>query len=262
MANQINNKSEPINDLINIGSEIAGGATGAAVGFLAAGPTGAVLGGATAPLLTHTFRNLAAEIKRRLLSPREEVRIGATITFAINKIKENIASGQQIRQDSFFQKQLDERAASEEILESILLVAQREPQERKLQFYGNLIANIAFHSEIDKAEANLLISLCERMSYRQICLLSLFAQKERFDLRQENYRNVRNIGGSRVVLLQEIYDLYSQGMLNASGKVLLGLGDIKPAKINVQGTGGMLYELMELWKVDLQDLNKIVMLLR
>ena len=262
MDNKISDKPESINDLIKIGSEIAGGAAGAAIGFFTAGPAGAILGGATGPLLTHTFRNLAAEIKNRILGRQEVVRIGATIAFAAVKIQENISNGQQIRQDGFFQKQPDERTTGEEILEGILLVAQREHQEKKLQFYGNLVANIAFHPEIDRAQANLLIRLGERISYRQICLLALFVHKEKFDLRQEDYTKVESIGGAKVALLQEIYDLYSQGMLNASGVAMFGLGDVTPSKMNVQGTGVMIYNLMELGKVNTQDLNEVAMLLR
>lgn len=264
MANQNSDKSESesIDDLISIGSEIAGGVAGATVGFFTGGPTGAILGGTTAPLLKHVFRNIATEIKHRILGRREEARIGATIAFAAEKIRENIANGQQIRQDSFFQKQIDERAAADEILEGVLLVAQREHQEKKLQFYGNLVANIAFYPEIDRAQANLLIRLGEHISYRQICLLSLFVHKEKFNLRQEDYRNAGSIGEAKVALLQEIYDLYSQGMLNASGEALLGLGDVKSGKMNVQGTGVMLYKLMELWKVDIKDLDAIAILLR
>ena len=59
-----------------------------------------------------------------------------------------------------------------------------------------------------------------------------------------------------------IYDLYLQGMLNASGMALLSLADIKPGKIKVQGAGATLYELMELWKVGMQDIVGIIELLR
>jgi hypothetical protein len=254
-----------VDDLIKIGSEIAGSAAGATIGFFTAGPAGAALGGATGPLLAYTFSRLGAEMRRRQLGPREELRIGATIAFAAEKIKQKLANGEQIRQDGFFQKQPNERTAADEILEGILLVAQREHQERKLPFYGNLIANIAFHPEIDRAQANLLIRLAERISYRQICLLALFGSpaKQDFGLRQEDYSKAGNIGAARVGLLQEIYDLYSQGMLNASGVALIDLPGVVPGKMNVQGTGAMLYNLMELSRIDLMehDITEIVSLL-
>ncbi|MCK4351797.1 hypothetical protein KAW65_00125 [candidate division WOR-3 bacterium] len=262
MANPKNNKSESIDDLVTVGSDIAGGVAGASVGFFTAGPGGAVLGGISGPLLAHTFRRLAKEIKHRFLGKREEVRIGATIAFAAEKIQENIANGQQVRQDDFFREQLNERASAEEILEGVLLAAQREHQEKKLQFYGNLVANISFHPEIDRAQANLLIRLGEDISYRQMCLLALFAHKGKFGLRQEDYRGTGNIDATIGVLLQEIYNLYSRGMVNCSGEALLGLKDVRPAKMNVQGAGATLYNLMELWKVSAQELNRLTTLLR
>jgi len=257
---------EPVDSLIEVGSDIAGGIAGAALGFFTIGPGGAVLGGAAAPLLTHTFRKVASEIKHRYLSPREEVRIGATIAFAVKKIQDNIAKGQHIRQDGFFETQPDKRAAAHEISEAILLAAQREFEEKKLRFYGNLLANIAFHPEIDRATANLLITLGQRISYRQMILLSLFANKERFGLREEDYRNEVITDPVEFGLLQEIYDLFSQHMLNASGgkspTLIGGLLAVQPAKMNVQGTGFTLYDLMELYEVDAQDLDNVAQLLR
>jgi hypothetical protein len=266
MTKRKKGKSEPVDDLIEIGSDIAGGTAGAALGFFTAGPAGAVLGGATAPLLVHTFRKMASEIRHRYLGVREEVRIGATIAFAARKIQENIANGQQIRQDGFFETQPGERAAAEEVLEALLLVAQREHQEKKLPFYGNLLANIAFHHEIDRAYANLLIRLGDQISYRQMCLLVLFAsqRKDGYHLRQEDYRSASTTADT-IALLQEIYELYSQGMLNASGEALLGIGDVKPAKMKVQGTGAMLCNLMELWRIESlreEDLIETAILLR
>jgi len=266
LVRQGKKKERTVDDMIKVAAEIAGGAAGATVGFFTAGPAGAALGGGTGPLLAYTFMRLGAEMGRRLLAPREELRIGATFAFAADRIRQKLANGEQIRQDSFFQKQPDERAAADEVLEATLLVAQREHQERKLPFYGNLIANIAFHPEIDRAQGNLLIRLAQRISYRQICLLALFGSpdKQSFALREKDYRNVGSVGIARIGLLQEVYDLYSRGMLNASGEALLGLGDVTPNKMNVQGTGAMLYNLMELWRIDTmgQDISEIVKLLR
>lgn len=217
-------------------------------------------------MITHICRKLAEEVKKRFLGHREEVRIGATLTFAVVKIRENITNGQQVRRDGFFQEQPDQRAAAEEILEGILLVAQREHEEKKLLFYGNLVANIAFHSEISRAEANLLIRLGERLSYRQICLLKLFMDKDRFRLKQENYRDFGNLGEARVALLQEIYDLYSQRIMDLPLDLVFGqnlprLEDINPGKLKIQAIGTRLYHLMELSRVESEDLQEIATLL-
>lgn len=255
-------QKDAIEELISTGSEIASGAAATAIGFLSAGIEGAIVGGASGPLLTKIFCHIGQEIKDRFLGSREKVRIGATFAFAVAKIQENIKQGQKIREDDFFKDQPEERATAKEILEGILLASQREHEEKKCKFYGSLYANIAFHPEIDRAQANLLIRLAERLSYRQLCLLALFAKNEKFGLRQGDYRGEGKIVWDRVSLLQEIYELYVQNMLNASGEALLGLGDVNPDKMKIQGTGAFLYNLMELWAIDKEDLEDIAKLLR
>lgn len=260
--------SGSIEELIGVGAEITGGvlaSTGAA--FFAAGLAGAAAPLFAAPMIAYLFRKLGREVMHRTLGHREEVRVGATLTFAAAKIQENIAKGLLVRQDGFFQEQPSDRADAEEILEGVLLAAQREHEEKKLQFYGNLEANIAFHPEIDRAQANLLIRLTESMSYRQMCLLTLFSTEKRLDLRREDYQNFGELGEARVALLQEIYNLCIQCILDSTfgglrvGQSIPRLEQLNPGEVSVQPTGSMLYNLMELWQVDLQDLEKLAVLL-
>jgi len=51
-------------------------------------------------------------------------------------------------------------------------------------------------------------------------------------------------------------------MLNASGEALLSLVDVNQVKMGVQGTGVTLFNLMELWRIDTQELTQIVTLLQ
>jgi hypothetical protein len=62
-------------ELVEKGSELSGAMAGAAIGLLG-GPPGALAGAAAGVVLTHTFRWVGGELRRRMLSPREEVRIG------------------------------------------------------------------------------------------------------------------------------------------------------------------------------------------
>lgn len=263
MNNMKEGKFESVTALIKYGANLAGSSAGAAVGALVGGPAGAVIGAVSGTTLTDAFVNIGFEISNRFLGNREKERIGAVFAFAIEKVQENINNGQQIRQDGFFQQQLGERATAEEIVEGMLLAAQREHEEKKLRYYGNLLANIAFLPDVDNAQANLLIKLGESISYRQICILALFAPGRDFNLKQENYRDGNIKTAERAALLQEIYDLYSRGMLtNLSGSALLSMTDITPALTRIQGTGVTLYNLMELWKIDVQELHPIAKILR
>jgi len=61
--------------------------------------------------------------------------------------------------------------------------------------------------------------------------------------------------------LQEIFELYSQGLLNGGGESFLGVGDIIPNKMKIQGITSSLHNLMELWTIEMKDIEDIATLL-
>ena len=255
--------AKAIEDLITAGSGIAGAAAAGAVGFLTGGPAGAALAASLGPLISHTLSEVATEIKDRVLGKREEARIGATIAFATKKIQENRDSGKKVRQDDFFAIPLGDRAAAEEIFEGVLIAAQREHEEKKLKFFGNLLANIAFHPEIDRPLAEVLISAAEAITYRQIGLLALFGLQETggFELRKRDYHGCE-VDNSLFVLLLEMYDLYTRGLVNCSGAGLIDPLLLIPSQMRLQGPGQILFGLMELSELDAEDLKALALLLR
>jgi len=266
-------EDEGIKSLVKAGSEMTGGAIGAVIGFLFAGPDGAAIGGASAPLLTRGIIEIGNDIAERFLSEREKIRIGEVIIFAAKKILEKLAAGEKLRDDGFFEQpstghpacaeiQTIERPPDKEVIEGFLLAVQREHEEKKLLFIGNLLANIFFYPSIDKAQVNLMIRISKSISYRQLCILSIFAHTEDFELRKESYRGHRNLGVKKISLVQEIADLDTQGLLNCSGEALLGLSDVNPSKMKIQGMGVLLYNLMELWDIDETDIDSIITLLK
>jgi hypothetical protein len=110
------------------------------------------------------------DASERLLSERERMRMGGVMLYSADKIRKKLAAGSQPRDDGFFEKPSKthpacaelpfvDRPAAQEILEGILLVAQREYEEKKLPFLGNLYANIAFDSSIDRPYANFLLKI-------------------------------------------------------------------------------------------------------
>jgi hypothetical protein len=262
-----------IKSLVEAGSSIGGPATGAGIGFLLGGPTGAAAGAGASYLIQQAIIKIGNDVGKRFLSEREKMRIGGVTLYAWKKVQKKRASGENLRDDDGFFEQpqtytacveipIIERPPAEETFEGVLLAVQREHEEKKLPFIGNLMANICFDRSIDKAQINLLIKLSEIISYRQLCILSIFAQHELFDLKKESYRGITTLGEKRISLLQEIADLYAQGLLNCSGEALLGLSGVNPSKMRIQGTGAMLYKLMELWNIDKDDLEPIINLLQ
>ena len=213
------------------------------------------------PTISHTLQKIGREISTRLLGKREEKRIGAALVFAARKIEANRAAGQTVRTDGFFTEQPDGRSPADEIAEGVLMVVQREHEERKLPFYGNLLANLAFQSGYDRAQSNLLIQLARRLSYQQLCLLAVVVNKARFAMQPSYRKKPRDASPAQVTALQQMMTMYQNGIVSdASNGVWLSLGDAVPADGQVQWPGGALYNLMELWMVPPSDVQEVATL--
>ena len=126
-------------------------------------------------------------------APREKTRIGAAFIYATRKAQQRLNNGHKIREDDFFSVHPPDRSAAEEIIEGVLIAAQREHEEKKVPYYGYLLANIAFTPTISRVHGNLLIRLGQSLSYNQLCLLAVFALKDKFGLRTGDYRGTSNV---------------------------------------------------------------------
>ena len=156
-------ETDKTKELISFGSEIAGAATGSVIGFLAAGPIGAVGGAVAGPFLTKGLE-IVADFALRNLSHREKVKAGAGLSFAYERIMQYLESGKIPRNDGFFDKDHSGRSASDEILEGVLIKCKQEHEEKKLRLIGNIYANVAFLSDISIAGANWLLQKVEELN--------------------------------------------------------------------------------------------------
>jgi hypothetical protein len=175
-------------------------------------------------------------------------------------------AGEHPRQDGFFDDAPTDRAGATEVFEGVLLAAQREHQEKKLRFFGNLVANLAFRPEYDRAHANHLIKVAEDLSFQQLCILSLAGSENglRVAPEQEVHEGQRPTRIEKVGLMAEIYDLSQRQMLTtrAGDSVEFEISTIVHMELSVDNAGTSLYILMELATVDGQDLARITRLLR
>jgi hypothetical protein len=134
-----NTANKSSNDLLESGAELVATLTGVAVGQAITGHAGEYAGAIVGPIICR----LLQEFSKRRLGRREKERLGAIVIFAIQKIEANFVVGNHIRSDDFFTDQPDGRSSAEEIAEGVLTVSQREYEERKIRFYGNLLGNLA-----------------------------------------------------------------------------------------------------------------------
>jgi hypothetical protein len=163
--------SSIIPEIIETGYEVGGSVGSAIIGGLLAGPVGAVIGAASGPILTKLFTKVGSEIKNRILGAREESRIGFTYATGYHKLKTRLEAGDELRKDDFFDVDENNRSTAEEVLEGVLRSAQSEYQEKKLKYYGNLLANISFDKSVTKDKAYLFLKIAQNLSYKQLCIL-------------------------------------------------------------------------------------------
>jgi hypothetical protein len=222
-------------------------------------------------LLKSGLFKIGNDFEKRFLSERERIRIGRVITYAIIKYHEKLAAGEIPRHDGFFELPSTgnpacaeiafvERPPNEEVIEGILLAVQREHEEKKLPFQGNLLVNIFFDSTIDISHANLLIKIGETISFTQMCLLSLFSEPYKSKIKGRYLDNIAfpKADNNLNSLFQEIFELGSQGLLYCSSQPVITLSYChNPDGVEVVGAGSDLYELMELGKINEADLDSI-----
>lgn len=158
-------ESSPVARLLSAGAELAGTGAGAAIGLFG-GPIGAV-GGAVAG---HLLGLVASDFATRMLSHREQVRVGAVIEFAASAIAAREVLGEVVRDDGFFD---GDRSSAQEVAEGVLIAAKNEHEENKIKYLGNLLASIAC-SDLDVSTANFAVSQAERLSWLDTQILAVF----------------------------------------------------------------------------------------
>jgi len=256
-------KDKIIEELVQTGSEISGSISGAVIGTIIAGPVGLIIGGASGPLISRMFKEIGLELKRRYISPREEVRLGAVFAFTIHKLQEYQKLGIPIRQDQFFTPNDHKRANSAEVLEGLLLTAQKEYEERKLKYLGNLFANICINQNITLEHAHQMIKASSNLSYRQFCFLELLNENRK---NQNHNSDTNPYGESKVDIsdvIIELRDLQQKGLLRISARIK-GYDDnsspILLQDLKITRSGSLFCDLLELNDLppdDLESFNKM-----
>jgi hypothetical protein len=255
------NEERALRAFLEPGREIAGELAGVGIGFLLGGPVGAIAG-AVVP-------SLVAQLHRQL-SEREQKRTAAVAIIAAARIQRMLDLGHEARHDGFMQGEAGHRSPAEEIAEGILISAQREHEEKKLPYLGNLLANFAFQEGLSRSDANLCLRFADRLSYRQLCLLALFGRKDEFpNLRDGTFEERVSADAPReglfelVAVLEEADELMNAGMLTQWSMLLGGRGEgLNPADVKLFRWGAILYDLMELNEVPADELQPLADMLR
>lgn len=250
-------------DLISTGSEILGSTVGAAIGLLAS-PVGPIAGAALGPLLIRVLKRVCAEFYDRQIGQRQRVRAGATAGYAILKIRERLDSGFRIRDDGFFDED-NKRSSAEEIFEGVIIKSHNEHEEKKAEYYANIFVTAAFDSRFTPESLNHYLSLAERLTYRQLCLLQLFSHPHQFDLLDGEYKRdyLKDASFEKLAVLHEMYDVYQLRLLkcqapgNGYPDDYMSFEQIHPSWMFLNDLGENLRQLMQLQTIPHEDLATV-----
>jgi hypothetical protein len=125
---------------------------------------------------------VVADYAERQLSLRERTRIGAAFAFAFDRVRIYLEQGRKPRTDAAFNLSSDDhRSEAASLLEGVVQVCRGEHQERKCRHLAAVFANTAF-SDTPPATAMFVLELGERLTYRQMALLSLMGRTREFQL--------------------------------------------------------------------------------
>lgn len=168
--------------------------------------------------------------------------------------------GKEIRDDGFFNEGTDDRSTADEIVEGALIAAQREHEERKVEYIGYLIANICFDDSLDASHSNALISTAERMSWRQMRILSYLLRLQEFTgldraVHTFDPDSVRGLEPAPDDFLHEFSELQRMRILMDIEAFMDFPFD--PSKHAVSNFGMQLYSLMELKRIESSVLQEI-----
>ena len=247
-------KSEKIVDYVTeYSGNVIGTLAGAGIGAAVAGPPGVIGGALAGKTIEKLFEVIGNEIREKCLSKNE--RIGEVCLLAQKKIQDNLEKGHLLRDDSFYEGTDVDRSSAEEILEGTIFAAQRENEEKKLLYLANLYANINFDKIISRSMANQLIKIASDITYRQVIIMAIIGKYQlgivsEPKLRTTDFAGLK--GYENVSIAAEIYDLYRRNLIFSKNAIIDSVG-FTPSLLTVGGIGALLYNLMELSSVSLDD---------
>ncbi len=262
---------ESARSLVRSGADIAGGAVGGALGFLAGGPPGAAVAGAGGVVIGELAYAILGDFAIRHLSRREQVRVGATAAFALESIRSRLDAGALPREDGFFDESSSGQTDAEQILEGVLPKAKNEHQEKKVRLLGEFFANLAFAHDVSAGEANHMLRLIETLSYMQICFIALLEKAELIPSIPLSDDEIEDPGladhPELASLIQEIYDVVDLGLMFRRSDKLRGTWRfekdrfVTPVSMGLSPLGHRLARMLELNSLSPEDIKVVGSLL-
>ena len=128
-----------------------------------------------------SLRTVATEAAA-LPVPREQVRAGAALAFAVEYAATQHRSGRPARSDGWFRARPGSRPPADDVAEAVVAAARRSTDERRVRHLGYLLAEVCCSPDLDAGLAGRALRLAEGLSWRQLALLAGAGRRERVPL--------------------------------------------------------------------------------
>ena len=200
----------------------------------------------------------AKKILPKSLAEREEIRVKQVFQDVIDKIKIKILNGCIPRIDEAYYEYDNGIPNAQEVFEGVLLKAREEFQSKKMPFYSNFFANLCFDERINIEHAQFLLSLIERLTYRQLSVLAYLTDNKEVNTNRWDalFKIASNSG------LMNYYDFYSEYIDLYNTRLVTQTGNnpgfaLGMSKTRISEMGLLLSNLLELQNIPGKDLENI-----
>ncbi|RBY85762.1 hypothetical protein DQ241_15915 [Blastococcus sp. TF02A-30] len=164
--------------LIEQGTPVAGSMSRAAATVVFEPSAAAVR---ISPAFAASLRTAATEAAA-LPVPREQVRAGAALAFAVEYGATQLRAGRGAREDGWFAARPGSRPAADELAEAVVAAARRATDERRVRHLGYLLAEVSCSPDLDADVAVRALRLVEPLTWRQLSLLAGVGRRDRVPL--------------------------------------------------------------------------------
>ena len=127
------------------------------------------------------LRTIAGEAAA-LTVPRERVRAGAALAFAVEYAATLSRHGRVVRSDGWFDPRPGNRPVAEEVTETVVAAARRSTDERRVRHLGYLLAEASVSADIDADLVARAVRTAESLSWCQVALLAGVGRRDRVPL--------------------------------------------------------------------------------
>ena len=201
-------QTAPGRELIEAGAPVAGSMCSAAAAVVFESSSVAVQ---IDPRLAACLRAAAAEATG-ISIPRERIRAGAVLAFAVEYSVTLARSGRELRNDAFFAGRPGARPAAGEVLDGIVTAARLSADERRVRHLGYLLAEVAHSTDVDAELVGRALRLAEDLNWRQLAILAGVGRRDRVPMPMaalEDEPAAWNAWGAR----EDVADLQRSGLL-------------------------------------------------